>query len=169
MIPFSVDVQDRHHLVPLWRPAVWPQVWILDLLRVAGAAFLIFCCWRKTRELLKVMFSSGRKHPICIPYWDSPHIMNSILLLPRICEQMQELSALSRLWQMLKSQGLEIFSAPAKAGQIWEPSEWIRQHKNPINNRKTNNISIWMKHMALQICLRILTVEESSGGHFWEF
>lgn len=29
-------MQDRHHLVPLWRPAVWPQVWVMDLLWLAG-------------------------------------------------------------------------------------------------------------------------------------
>ena len=31
-----VNVQDRHHLVSFWRPAVRPQVWVLDLLWVAG-------------------------------------------------------------------------------------------------------------------------------------
>ena len=33
---FQVDVQDRHHVVSLRRPAVRPQVWLLDLLWLAG-------------------------------------------------------------------------------------------------------------------------------------
>ena len=36
---FQVDVQDRHHLVSLRRPAMRPQVWLLDLLWLAGFAF----------------------------------------------------------------------------------------------------------------------------------
>ena len=32
----SVNVQDRHHVVSLRRPAVRPQVWLLDLLWLAG-------------------------------------------------------------------------------------------------------------------------------------
>ena len=34
--PLQVHLQDRHHLVPLRRPAVRPQVWLLDLLWLAG-------------------------------------------------------------------------------------------------------------------------------------
>ena len=33
---FQVNAQDRHHMVSLRRPAVRPQVWLLDLLWLAG-------------------------------------------------------------------------------------------------------------------------------------
>ena len=63
---FQVDVQDRHHMVSLRRPAVRPQVWLMDLLWLAGWGLSFNSNRPRKRWIFELSYFAKS---FCISHW----------------------------------------------------------------------------------------------------